>query len=283
MYARQPEFQLENADVVWSRIPEFSIVYNGASVIIPYVEHYLNQVMKEVKIAIGQNNPALAEEIDIFTLQEAIHASLHKKFNQCLFDAGFHDLKPLIDEAVADLRQLRETRSLAFNIAYCAGFETIATFGSKYLYEFCDDYLAGAKPQFPNLILWHVAEEFEHRATCHRAFNAVSGSYFVRLYAMIYAFRHVGGFFRRAEAILLKHYRANLSEDERKASEKRSRAIFRRQMRYLVPRMVRIALPGYDPAKLPVPPRVATALEYFKRTEPITQRYDPALGGVVPS
>ena len=283
MYARQPEFHLEKATVDWAQVPEFSAVYNGASLVIPVVEHYLNQVMKDVKARCGNANPELAEEIDIFTLQETIHATLHKKFNQCLFDAGIDELKPLMKEVAAELRQLRETRSLAFNIAFCAGFETIATFGSKYLYEQCDQYFEGADPYMPNLILWHVAEEFEHRATCHRAFNAVSGNYFMRLYAMAYAFRVIGGYFRRAEAIVLAHYRRDLPSEARSKSERRSIEIFRRQMRYLIPRMVRIGLPGYDPAHLPMSPRIAKALDYFKRTEPITQRYDPAIGDVVPA
>lgn len=280
MYAREPEFHLDKANVNWSRIVEFSAVYNGASVVIPIVEHYLNQVMKDVKAAVGDRNPALTEEIDIFMLQETIHATLHKKFNQCLFDAGIDELKPLMKEVADTLKRLRDTRSLAFNIAFCAGFETIATFGSKYLYEECDPYFEGADPPMPNLILWHVAEEFEHRATCHRAFNAVSGNYFVRLYAMVYAFRVIGGFFRRAEAIVLAHHRKNMSADELATSKRRSDKVFRRQMRYLLPRMVRIGLPGYDPAKLPMSPRIAKALEFFKRSEPITQRYDPATGSL---
>ena len=277
MLARKPDFRLDEGNIIWSRIPEFSMVYNSAGVIIPYVEHYLNKVIMEVMHKHCEGKPELKEDLDIFTVQEAIHASLHKQFNKRMFEAGFDELKPLIDEAVADLEQLRKTRSLAFNTAYCAGFETIATFGSKYLYEQCDDYLAGTE-KGSNLILWHVAEEFEHRAVCHDAFSAVSGNYFMRVYGLVYAFLHVGGFFRRSEAILLKHYWKDLSAAERKTSQQRSNKIFWRQMFYLLPRMIRIVLPGYNPASLPVPPRVQAALDYFQTSEPITRRYDPALG-----
>jgi predicted metal-dependent hydrolase len=142
----------------------------------------------------------------------------------------------------------------------------------------CDEFYEGGDPQGINLVLWHVAEEFEHRASAHRAFGAASGNYFMRIYGMLVAFWHVLGFFGRGEKILLQYYRKDMSADELKASKRVTKKLFRRQIIYLLPRMLKIVLPGYDPAKLKVPQRISNALDFFNSTDPITRRYDPVAG-----
>jgi uncharacterized protein len=168
---------------------------------------------------------------------------------------------------VAELKKQRERRSLAFNVGYCVGFESIATFACRYLYEQCDEFFQEADPHGANLLLWHVAEEFEHRSVCHDAFRHVSGNYFIRVGALLYAFWHVWGAFKRAGDLVLEHHNRELPLEQRKASERRSAAIFRRQMLYLVPRMLRILVPYYDPAKLPGSPRIQAALQTYESSE----------------
>jgi uncharacterized protein len=273
MQARSPDIQPEQGELVWSKIPEFAMAYNGYSVVIPYVEHYLNKVMREVKDNHCADDPALASDLGVFIQQEAAHARTHMQFNKRMYDAGYEGLKPLVEQLVAELREQREKRSLAFNTAYCAGFESIATYDSRYLFEECDEYFEGADPHGANLLLWHVAEEFEHRAVCHNAFAAVSGNYFIRIYGLLYAFWHVGGTFMRAEQLILEHHFKNMTEEERRQSCARSKSLFWRQLRYVAPRMLRIFLPGYNPARLKLPPRMKAALEFFQSADPISQRF----------
>lgn len=271
MYARSPRIELEEAALLWSKIPEFSMTYNGASVVIPYVEYYLNSIMNKVKAEHCSENPRLRVELTTFIKQELLHSQYHNRFNKHMFEV-IPELRSVADRMTADLKTLRETRSLAFNTAYCVGFESIATYDSKFLYEACDDLFEDADPIGANLLLWHVAEEFEHRMVCHDAFRAVSGNYFVRIYATLYAFVHIGGAFLRAESIILNHFAKNLSPEERKASEQRSKKLFWRHMRYLIPRMLKVFVPGYNPAKLPVPARIQAALEFFQSTDRIRER-----------
>jgi uncharacterized protein len=272
MHPRNPGIQLDEGELIWSKIPEFSMAFNGYSVVIPYVEHYLNAVMNKTKSDHCHDNPKLAEELSVFIKQETFHSRYHMRFNQRMFDAGYEGLKELIEDVVAELKELRETRSLAFNLAYCTGFESIATFDAKYLWTECDEYFEGAEPTGANLLLWHVAEEFEHRAVCHDAFMQVSGNYFTRIYGLLYAFIHIGGFFMKAEHLILEHHQKDMTEQERKASKKRSKKIFWRQLRYVAPRMLRIFLPWYNPAQVKVPKRVANALSFFDNSGPINNR-----------
>lgn len=276
MHVRMPDIGPEKASLLWSRVAEFAIAYNGYSVIIPQVEYYLNNTINQVRIRLGKRDPVLDEELLTFVRQEVQHSRYHNSFNQCMFEQGIEGLPELAERVSNELKTLSQSRSLAFNVAYCAGFESIATFDARYLFEECDRFFEGADPHGANLLLWHVAEEFEHRGVCHDAFKAISGNYFLRMYGLFYAFWHVGGVFLEAEKLVLEHYCRDLSADQRRRSLRRSRALFWRQIRYVAPRMLRILLPGYHPGRLPVPARIAAALERFRSTEPITERVNAA-------
>ena len=273
MYVRAPDIRPQEGPLMWSKTPEFCMAYNAYSVVIPYVEYYLNNIMNQVRKKHCADNPELAEALTTFVQQETNHARYHVRFNQLMFDAGIEGLKELVDALVADLKQFADKRSLAFNTGYCAGFESIATYDARYLFEQCDEYFEGAG-QGANLLLWHVAEEFEHRAVCHDAFHAVSGRYFLRIYALFFAFWHVGGAFVRAEELVLKHYTKNLPEQEQRQVLRRSQSLFWRQIRYVAPRMLKILSPWYNPARLRVPRRIQTALDKFRTADPITARIE---------
>jgi predicted metal-dependent hydrolase len=263
MHVRAPAIPLDAGPLLWSKVPEFSMTYNGASAVIPYVEYFLNAVMNKVRADFCANNPALKEELTVFIRQETNHSQYHHRFNKRLFEM-IPELKPVADKMAADLKLLMSKRSLAFNVSYCVGFESIATFDSKYLFEECDDLFEGAHPGGADLLRWHVAEEFEHRATCFKAYCEVSGNYFLRLHASLYAFFHIGGAFKRAESIVLEHCTKDMPESERTESHRRSKQLFRRHLRYLVPRMLRVFLPGYNPASVKVTPKIQKALDDFR-------------------
>jgi predicted metal-dependent hydrolase len=221
--------------------------------------------MNKVRADHCTDDPALKEELSTFIKQETAHAQYHHRFNKRLFEL-VPELREVADKMADDLKTQREKRSLAFNAAYCVGFESIATFDSKYLYETCDDLFEGAHPGGANLLLWHTAEEFEHRCVCHDAFRAVSGNYFLRVYAALYAFVHIGGAFLRAESLILEHHWKQLPPEERAQSQRRSKQLFRRHLRYLIPHMLRVFVPGYDPASVRTPARIQEALDRFKAT-----------------
>lgn len=277
--ARKPDIATDDPHLAWSTLPEFAHIYNGASAVIPYVEHYLNHVMATVRDQHCGDNAALAAELDQFIRQEATHARYHALFNKRMFGAGYDGLKTVIDQAVGDLQRMKATRSLAFNVAYCAGFETTATFSAKFLLERCFALFKAGDAYGANLLQWHVAEEFEHRATCHAAFAQVSGNYLVRLAGLAYSFWHINMLFGRAANIVMAVHRADMTAVERRASVRAEKRIVRRQMAYMLPRMVRLLQPYYDPARLAVPPRIAQALDYFRRHDPIRVSFADAVEG----
>lgn len=279
---RKPAIASDKALLNWSPVPEFAHINNGASVLIPYVEHYLNNVMNEVRTLHCGNDPALAEEIGLFIRQEATHARYHLAFNKQMFEKGYEGLKPLIERTVRHLQSMRSKRSLAFNVAYCAGFETTATFSAKYALEACTAYFKGADSYGANLFQWHVAEEFEHRATCHRAFEAVSGRYVIRMTGLIYSFWHINKIFTEAADIVFAEYRKGMTATERRHSVRVQKRLIRRQFAYLLPRMIRLISPFYDPAKLKVTPPIKAALAFFQASDPISSSFANLNGEYAP-
>lgn len=273
MLARKPRLDLAATPRVWSRIPEFSLFNDGSSVCIPIYEHYLNNVAKEVRDRHCDGNPALAAMLDVFIRQESTHARYHAEFNRRVLADDDGRLKAITTRLAAELQALRKHRSLAYNMAFCAGFENTATFSAMYLFG-ADDLFEGADPNGSNLFLWHVAEEFEHRSVCHEAFGALSGRYGTRIRALAHSFRHISGTFNRATDVLLERWREGLSPAERAASIRRHRALQRRQNAFVLTRLPRLLSPWFDPARLTVPPKVAYALEHFAGDAPIGRHYN---------
>jgi predicted metal-dependent hydrolase len=274
---RKPDILSDAPPVVWSRTPEFALFFNAMSAVIPYVEHYLNNVIHEVRTDHTQDDPQLRATLDTFIRQETEHSKLHNRFNRHLFAAGYSDLKPLLKQIAGEMQAVRENHSLAFNAAYCAGFENSATFSALYLLGPGRRWFEGADPTGANLILWHVAEEFEHRAVCHQAFEAVSGTYFLRLWGLAYAFIHVNWAFKRAGDIVFRIYRKDMTRAQVRQSKRAFRGFLFDQLRFMLPRMTRLLHPRFDPARLAVPPEMGEALAYFDAAGPISANFGERL------
>ena len=275
MLVRKPEILGSKPDdVIWSVEPEVALVFNAMSAVIPHVEHYLNNVIAEVRRNHCGDDPELARVLDDFIGQETEHSRLHMLFNRWLFEAGYEDLKPILKSVIEDYRKLRsEKASVQFHAAYCAGFENSATFSAKYILGPGLKHFRGASSAGANLILWHVAEEFEHRAVCHDAFNKVSGNYFLRIWGLLYAFWHIMSAFKRAADVMFRVYRKDMTKAEKKASNRRLRKFLLGMFGYMLPRMLVLFSPGFDPSKMKVSDDIQDALDYFTAQGPISKNF----------
>jgi hypothetical protein len=73
--------------------------------------------------------------------------------------------------------------------------------------------------------------------------------------------------------VVFATYRESMTAAERRASVRVQKQLVRRQMRYLLPRMMKLLSPWYDPEQLPVPPQIQAALDFFKTHDPITASF----------
>ena len=264
MRPRHLRIDFAGVPLAWAPNREFAAINNSGSPLTSAVEPYLNIVMSRVRDALPERHDALREQVDIFIRQEAYHYRLHDAFNGELYAAGYPGLKELADQLKADLKEMLESRSLIWNLAYCTAFENLATFMAKFWFGMADDLLEGADPRGVALWKWHMAEEFEHRTVCHSALAVLSGSYVARIRGLIAMMRHLTPYRRKAAAIVLGQDRAGMSPAELAASIAREKAYDRRFERWMMRRLVGIFRPWYDPADHPTPPGVAEALGAFE-------------------
>jgi len=255
MKVRRPSFDFSDTPARWSAIPEFAQIMNASSLWIPHLERFLNRVMTRALSELRADDlqtPQIKSDVRLFIRQEANHYALHGAFNAILARHGY-EVAELERQFAAEFEKLFETRSLAFLCAYCEGFETLGPPSALVWLDEIEDLLVGARPEVVRLWKWHLMEEYEHRTVCHDVFHAISGSYFLRIYAFFYQLRQLTGFSKKVREHLLAHDREHMTQHELRASRKRQRAVSRKIFRLTMPRLLKALSPLYTPRKAKEP------------------------------
>ena len=148
----------------------------------------------------------------------------------------------------ADYKGFAETRSHKFCLAYTEGFETLGLIVACY-------FLEGAKElESPSvcdptlgLWLWHLAEEYEHRHDAFKLFHKLYGSYWYRLFGIVYAGPHMlNCIFKTAFYIISEDRKLGKIAAPWK-SRLRMLGVGFRMAKYIVPRLLKTFHPGHDP------------------------------------
>ena len=192
MNHRRPRLDFHDLPAVWTRDPSCAAVLNAAGAMAPAVEPHLNQVLAQAARRLGPEHGALKTQIRLLVRQESEHVRLHEAFNQALYAQGFAALGPLVNRLKEELAAQRDRRSFAFNLAWCAGFETLTLYLGQFLFGPGARWLQGGEPRAVALWRWHLAEEHEHRSVCMAAYRALVGDYALRLRATAHAHSQVG-------------------------------------------------------------------------------------------
>jgi hypothetical protein len=227
--------------------PEFSHIVNAASLAMPYLEPYLIETMRQARAKI--TDPKLLADVDQYIGQESTHFRQHQQFNRRLADLGYKSVPAMEARLKADYEHFGKNRSFAFNVAYAEGFEAMALTIGHMLLEEREFLFGNAEPAVSSLILWHFVEEIEHKTVTYDVFKALDGRYAWRIYGLLYATIHIMGRTRQG-------YGAMLHEDGRWYSLRSRLALYGVLLRVfsrLLPRMLRILRPGYDPREVPDP------------------------------
>lgn len=127
MRARRPDFDFSQVPAHWSTNAEFAQFFNAASTPMPHLERFLNRVMARAAATLtGDDAPTrrLREDIRVFIRQESNHYALHEQFNAIVPRDGY-DLAAVEAYVAGEYDRLLKTKSLAFCLAYCEGFETL--------------------------------------------------------------------------------------------------------------------------------------------------------------
>lgn len=247
--------------------PEWSQVVNASSLLMPYLEPFLIDAIREAIPRI--DDPALRDEAKAYLGQEAHHYKQHRRFNDLLLARGYERLREYEQTLADDYAALR-ARPLAFRLAYAAGFETMALAIGHMLVRHRRFFFARADPSVSSLVLWHFVEEVEHKRAAFDVYQAVVGSWSQRMRGLAYAMWHTLRRTRQAYVMLLEH--------DGLWGTLRTRLAMKRLMLRIAlacgPRLLESVSPWHDPARVADPPWIREWIALYERGEPGLLRLD---------
>lgn len=128
-------------------------------------------------------DPALKKEVAGFIGQEATHSREHRELNVRLQEMGYPTA--FIDRRV---RKALEARSRHYSPKYCLAVTAAMEHYTAILAEtiLSDERALEmlGEGEVRSMLLWHALEESEHRAVAFDAFQAVGGTYRMRVLTM---------------------------------------------------------------------------------------------------
>ena len=239
--------------------PEWSHMVNGASLTMPYLEPFLVKNMREAITHL--NDPELIEDARGFIGQEAQHYQNHRRYNEMLKAGGYPELEKVEARLQASYERLSK-RSLAWRLAYSAGFETMTMGITEWLINDRERLFKDADPLVASFVLWHMVEETEHKSVAFDVFQAVSGNYLLRMLGLVYGSLHVGFGSRWA-------YMAMLKKDKRWYNVRARLRLWAMVGRFFVKAggaMLRATKPGHHPDETSDPAWIDTWQAAYRQT-----------------
>jgi len=192
----------DNLDPVWiPGNPVRSHFFNGISVAIPYLEPFMIRAVLKAKDQVS--DPELLEDIAGFHRQEANHYKCHRRYNDLLKTNGYPELEEL-ENIITEQYARLETRSLRIQLAYSAGFESMANGVTHWLINKRVALFAGASPEVSSFWIMHMIEETEHKTVAFDAYMAYSGEYWPRVLGVLLGSSHIVSLGIRGMVRLLK-------------------------------------------------------------------------------
>lgn len=267
MKARRPDFDFSNSCARWAPNGEFAHFYNAVSVVLPPLERFLNTVLAKAAGRLNgddERTQRLRADIRMFIRQEANHYALHDAYNAIL-RRGQYDLAPLEARIEAEYRNILDTRSFEFCLAYCDGFETIGPPAAHKMLDGLEDMFAGADAQVVSLWKWHLMEEFEHRTVCFDVLHHFAPGYLRRINGLIFQGRHLGSMVKMVRNHLIATDRKGMNEAALALSIENEKAAAKAMRKGAAGALLRAMLPWYSPRRLTEPGNYRAFME---RIEP---------------
>jgi predicted metal-dependent hydrolase/uncharacterized membrane protein len=169
---------LERADFL--RHPVKNHFVNSLHIVVAHGERYMIANLRRVRERLGGE---LRGQADWFVEQEGHHAAEHRRFSAQLGRLGYSTRG--LDQLCGFVGQrlLPGLFGARMNLAITVAIEHwTASVAELVLGE---DLLAELDPAARRIVEWHCWEELEHRAVAFDVFQAVSGSYFLRLAGLL--------------------------------------------------------------------------------------------------
>ncbi|MCP5205894.1 MAG: metal-dependent hydrolase [Hahellaceae bacterium] len=169
--SRRPEFDFSNTPRIWLADPFKTHFMNALSVLIPYSERTVNEIMRKNFDAV--NDPTLQGEILVLIKQEGNHAVIHKKSNDLLQQCHYPAIRFFEWLQKKSMLLIRKCSSHAFEMAIPASFEHFTSAISRDFLTHSKEWTGTQNNAAIDFVNWHSFEEIEHQAVCYDAYKAL--------------------------------------------------------------------------------------------------------------
>lgn len=182
--SRKPEFDFSGTPRVWLADPFKTHFMNALSVLIPFSERTVNEIMRERVEQI--TDPQLKEEILMLVKQEGNHAVIHRKSNTLLQQCGYPAIPFFERVQKSAMTLIRRVSSNAFEMAIPAAFEHFTAAISREFLTHRDSWTGAKNNDAINFVVWHSLEEIEHQSVCYDAYKALHSSQWRLVLALLF-------------------------------------------------------------------------------------------------
>lgn len=228
-------------DPVW--VPDNrvrSLLFNGLSLTMPYLEPYL---IKSTQTAMKfVDHEELLADMRGFSGQEARHYQCHRRLNELIKANGYPELGA-VEQGLAKSFERLSQMSLRTQLAYNAGFECMTNGFTHWLITKRIALFKNASPHVTSFWLMHMVEETEHKTVAFDVYMAYSGKYWPRAFGVLHGTLHLWAW--GAVGMLTALKKDNLLK--RPATWVTILKEFGAVLYNVGPFMLRALLPGYDP------------------------------------
>jgi hypothetical protein len=188
---RRPQFRFEDVPRHWyGDSAAITHVINGVCLLFPAGERFFVRSVRHYEDAIA--DPRLRADVRAFYKQEGAHANAHEKFFGHLRDQGFD-----VDALLASYEELAYGKLERWAPPPLRLAVTVAL--EHFTAILAEDALEGtvldpAHAEMRELLLWHAAEEIEHKAVAFDVLAATHPSYALRMAGLLVATASLGAF-----------------------------------------------------------------------------------------
>jgi len=192
---------------------------NGLHLLFPEGERFFIRSVRRYLRDI--DDPELMSRVQGFFAQEALHGCAHEEVAHMLEAQGFE-----VKEFLAwyrwlayDVLEANAPKSWCLSVTVALEHLT-ATLAET---AFLDGHLDNADPQMRELLLWHSAEEIEHKSVAFDVYETVDGRYWLRIFGMAVALTGLLGFSGVARRSLIRQDgvgRRQLRKERREARKR---------------------------------------------------------------
>ncbi|EYF07188.1 metal-dependent hydrolase [Chondromyces apiculatus] len=173
-------------------------IANGVNLLFPIGERFfVRSVLRHQE----RLDPALMEQVRGFFSQEGRHAGAHERFFGAMRAQGY-EFDRFLEVFEATIRYLEKHTPSVLSLSATAAAEHYTAMLAEAVLR--RRALEHAHPSLRDLLLWHAAEEIEHKAVAFDALQQVNPSYAVRMAGLLVASAILFGFWCAATWMLWK-------------------------------------------------------------------------------